>query len=59
MGSLITLLPMLLIFGGMIFFMNRSQKKKQRKEQEQREERPYRSSQSHGTASRGNSKCVC
>lgn len=37
MGSLITLLPMLLIFGGMIFFMNRSQKKKQRKEQEQRD----------------------
>ena len=24
-----------------------------------RAERPYRSSQSHGIASRGNSKCVC
>lgn len=37
MTGLISLLPMLLIFGGMIFFMNRSQKKKQKKEQEQRD----------------------
>ncbi|MBQ1183864.1 MAG: preprotein translocase subunit YajC, partial [Clostridia bacterium] len=36
MQGLISLLPMLLIFGGMIFFMNRSQKKKQKKEEEQR-----------------------
>ena len=34
---MITLLPMILIFGGMIFFMNRSNKKKQRKEQEVRD----------------------
>ncbi len=34
---LLSLLPMILIFGGMIFFMNRSNKKKQRKEQEQRD----------------------
>ncbi len=37
MQGLISLLPMLLIFGGMIFFMNRSNKKKQKKEQEQRD----------------------
>lgn len=36
MQGLITMIPMLLIFGGMIFFMNRSQKKKQKKEEEQR-----------------------
>jgi preprotein translocase subunit YajC len=36
MGGL-SMILMLVIFGGMIFFMNRSQKKKQRKEQEQRE----------------------
>lgn len=34
---MLTLLPMILIFGGMIFFMNRSNKKKQRKEQEVRD----------------------
>ncbi len=36
MQGIISLLPMILIFGGMIFFMNRSQKKKQKKEEEQR-----------------------
>ncbi len=36
MTGILSLLPMLIIFGGMIFFMNRSQKKKQKKEEEQR-----------------------
>lgn len=35
-GSILYMLFMLAIFGGIIFFMNRSQKKKQKKEEEQR-----------------------
>lgn len=35
--TLITYILMFAVFGGMIFFMNRSQKKKQKKEQEQRD----------------------
>ena len=34
---LVSYILMFVIFGGLIFFMNRSQKKKQRKEQEQRD----------------------
>ena len=35
-GSVLYMLFMVAIFGGIIFFMNRSQKKKQKKEEEQR-----------------------
>lgn len=35
--NIISMVLMLVIFGGMIFFMNRSQKKKQKKEQEIRD----------------------
>lgn len=35
-GSILYMLFMVAIFGGIIFFMNRSQKKKQKKEEEQR-----------------------
>ena len=36
MGSWVSLVLMLAVFGGMMFFMNRSQKKKQKKEEELR-----------------------